>query len=367
MSRARRWSLGVLFLVPCALRAQAAHPAPTRLEVGEGIYLFQTAPYGDAGLDGNSVVIVTEDGVLVFDSNGTPAAAEAVLAEIRKITPAPIKYLVNSHWHWDHWYGAEVYKKAFPEMQVITHERTRQLMAGPAIAFNQPGLDEQLPGHITQVESALVRARSDATKSQDVVRLEAHLAKDRWFLQQKRGVTHTLATITFTDSLTIHLGRRTIQVLHHDRAITPGDTYLYLPVERVLVMRDLLVNPISFALFCYPTGWISTLKALARLDAAVLVPGHGEPLEDKALLNATIAVLEREQHLAREAKGRGESVDQAKATILADAQVLALRGTITGGDARRNDAFALYLVDWFVKRVYQELDGTLDDSIPRAP
>lgn len=363
----RRWSLGTLLLAPGLLKSQPTHPVPDKLEIAEGIYLFRTEPYGDAGLDGNSVVVVTQDGVLVFDSNGTPAAAEAVLVEIRKITPAPIKYLVNSHWHWDHWYGAEVYKRAFPDLQVITHERTRQLMAGPAIAFNQPGLDEQLPAHIAQVEAQVMKARVAASPVADAARLEAHLAKDRWFLQQKHSVKHTLATITFTDSLTIHLGPRTIQVLHHDRAITPGDTYLYLPKEKVLVMGDLLVNPITFALFCYPTGWINTLKSLAKLETNVLVPGHGEALEDKTLLNATVALLEREHQLARETKNRGGSVEQATSAILADAQVLSLRNTITGGDARRNDAFALYLVGWFVKRVYQELDGTLDDSIPRTP
>jgi glyoxylase-like metal-dependent hydrolase (beta-lactamase superfamily II) len=332
MSRPARWSLGVLLLFPLVLPAQPAHPAPDKLEIAEGIYLFRTQPYGDAGLDGNSVVIVTADGVLVFDSNGTPAAAEAVLAEIRKITPAPIKYLVNSHWHWDHWYGAEVYRKAFPGMQVITHERTRELMAGPAIAFNQPGLDEQLPAHIAEVEAQVMRAKAAAAPVPDAARLEAHLAKDRWFLQQKRDVKHTLATITFTDSLTIHLGPRTIQVLHHDRAITPGDAYLYLPKEKVLVMGDLLINPITFALFCYPTGWISTLKELAKLETVVLVPGHGAPLEDKALLKATIALLEREQQLARDTKGRGGNVEQAKATILADPQVVSLRNSISGGE-----------------------------------
>ncbi len=54
----------------------------------------------------------SSEGVLVFDTNGTPAAAEAVLSEIRKLTEQPVKYVVNSHWHWDHWYGAEVYRKA---------------------------------------------------------------------------------------------------------------------------------------------------------------------------------------------------------------------------------------------------------------
>jgi len=86
--------------------------------------------------------------VLVFDSNGTPAAAEAVLREIRALTRAPVRYVVNSHWHWDHWYGTEVYRKAFPDVTVIAHDKTRQMMAGPAVAFNQPGIDTQLPGYI---------------------------------------------------------------------------------------------------------------------------------------------------------------------------------------------------------------------------
>src|SRR5215475_4745309 len=66
------------------------HPAPKKTEVAPGIYLFQTEPYGDVGLDGNSIAITSGDGVLVFDANGTPAAARAVIAEIRKITDKPV-------------------------------------------------------------------------------------------------------------------------------------------------------------------------------------------------------------------------------------------------------------------------------------
>ena len=124
-----------LVLTPTLGTAQVLDP-PKRVQVAEGVYVFMTPPYGDVGLDGNSVVIVSTAGVLVFDANGTPAAAEAVLAEIRKLTDKPVKYVVNSHWHWDHWYGTEVYKKAFPGVHVITHEKTRELMMGPAIAFN---------------------------------------------------------------------------------------------------------------------------------------------------------------------------------------------------------------------------------------
>ena len=103
--------------------AAQSQPAPKKIQVAEGVFVFVTPGYGDVGLDGNSVVILARDGVLVFDSNGTPAAAAAVLAEIRRMTDQPVKYLVHSHWHWDHWYGAEVYQRAFPALHVVTHEK----------------------------------------------------------------------------------------------------------------------------------------------------------------------------------------------------------------------------------------------------
>jgi glyoxylase-like metal-dependent hydrolase (beta-lactamase superfamily II) len=101
-----RLPVALLLLAPAA---GYEHPRPRRTEVAPGIYLFQTAPYGDVGLDGNSVAIVSREGVFVFDANGTPAAASAVLSGIRAVTEQPVRFLAYSHWHWDHWYGGEVY------------------------------------------------------------------------------------------------------------------------------------------------------------------------------------------------------------------------------------------------------------------
>jgi glyoxylase-like metal-dependent hydrolase (beta-lactamase superfamily II) len=238
-------------------------------------------------------------------------------------------------------------------------------MAGPAIAFNQPGIDEQLPGHIAQVDSALAKEQRDHPGSDRAKRLTAHLAADRAFLAEKRGFHPALATKTFTDSLTIRLGERVIKVMHQDRAITPGDAYLVLPKEHVVVTGDLLINPITFALFCYPAGWIATLHAIDALDASLIVPGHGGAMRDETLLHETIALLEREQELAQKAKAAGRTVDEAKADVLADSSVLEWREAITGGDKEKESDFAVYLVEWFVKRVYAEADGPLDDRIPR--
>jgi cyclase len=77
---------------------------------------------------GNSVAVLTDEGVLVFDSGAVPDTASAILKEIRTLTQKPVRYLVNSHWHWDHWGGNQVFQAAFPDLQIVTHEKTREQM-----------------------------------------------------------------------------------------------------------------------------------------------------------------------------------------------------------------------------------------------
>src|SRR5579862_3150911 len=86
-SSSMRPPLRILLLLTGLLGTAAADPLhPHRVEVAPGIHVFESGRYGDVGLDGNSVAIVSKAGVLVFDANGTPAAAAAVLREIRALT-----------------------------------------------------------------------------------------------------------------------------------------------------------------------------------------------------------------------------------------------------------------------------------------
>jgi len=342
--------------------AQApVRPAPVKTQVADGVFLFQTAPYGEVGLDGNAVVIVSNDGVLVFDSNGTPAAAEAVLRKIRALTTQPVRYVVNSHWHWDHWYGTEVYRRAFPDVQVIAHEKTREMMMGPALAFNQPGLDSQLPEYIAMLEKRLASLQPSA----EATALRDRIAAHKWFLEQKRGVKHTFPNVTFSDQLTLHLGGREVRVLHRDRAVTPGDAFLYLPKEKVLVTGDLLVNPVSFALSVYPSGWVKTLEWMDALDATTMVPGHGEVLRDETLLHATLDIFRKLIAFGPGAKTRGLNAFEASDEVfpaLRESMVV-----LTRDEPGRNGAFRGQLVEWFMHRVYDELNGPLSDAIAPIP
>jgi cyclase len=217
--RPRSAVIALLCLLPLTPAAQAPAVVPARTGLGPGIFLFTTPGYGDVGLDGNSIAVLSRDGVLVFDTNGTPRASAAVLAEIRKLTDQPVRWIVNSHWHWDHWYGTETYQQAFPDVRIVSHEKNRQLMTGPALEFNRPFLNEQLPGYIQGLE------KRAAEKPELVPLLEA----DRAFLEQKKNVHLVFPNVTFSDRLAIELGERHIEVLNYGRGVTPGDTFVFLP------------------------------------------------------------------------------------------------------------------------------------------
>jgi glyoxylase-like metal-dependent hydrolase (beta-lactamase superfamily II) len=291
--RGTRAATLLLFCVAAAvLTGQYVRPAPRMIEVARGIYLFVSQPYGDVGLDGNAIV---------------------------------------------------------------THEKTREMMAGPAIEFNRRGLESDLPGYVASLEKAI------ATKPE----LQPRLDVARFFLDQKKNAHLVLPGVTFKDRLSIRLGERRIEVLHYGRAVTPGDTFLYLPNEKIVITGDLLVNPVSFALSSYPTEWLRTLEKIDALDAAVLVPGHGEPLRDKVLLHATMDVMRALLKAGKDAKARGLDPDQAREEVFPRLHDLMV--TITKDDPKANDQFKTYLVDWYMHRVYDELNGALTDAIAPIP
>src|SRR5258705_13573847 len=346
-----------LFVVlACSVTASARNrPAPAKTELAPGIVLFMTPSYGDVGLDGNSIAVLSRDGVLVFDANGTPAGSAAVLAEIRALTDQPVRWIVYSHWHWDHWYGTETYQRAFPDVRIVAHEKTREMMMGPALEFNRPGLETQLPNYLKNLEQ---RAATNPA-------LKPLLDEDRFFLDQKARVRHIFPNVTFSDRLSIELGERHIEVLHYERAVTPGDAFVYLPREKILLIGDLIVNPITFALSGYPSEWLRTLEKIDALEVSTIVTGHGPPLHDKALLHATMDVFRVLLREGKTAKAKGLTPDQAKDAILPSLRDAMVR--ITNDDPSRNAAFKQQLVDWYLHRVYDELDGPLSDAISAIP
>jgi glyoxylase-like metal-dependent hydrolase (beta-lactamase superfamily II) len=328
-------------------------------KVADGVYLFTTTPYADVGLSGNSVAVISDEGVLVFDANGTPETAATVLAEIRKLTDKPVRYLVNSHWHWDHWGGNQVYLAVFPGLQIITHEKTRELMLTVEPRWNDKGLKKELPQFLDGFEKQIAAAKAKGAPAERIKAAEERLTVDRNFLAQKQALHKTYPNVTFSDSLTIILGGREIQVLHA-RAITPGDTYLYLPKDKVLVTGDILLSPYPFAIGgTYPAEWLKTLNNLASLEAAVIIPGHGDAETNSDFLRSNAALFQIVLQQVKDDKAKGMTLDQTAEALAKQNPELAAKIGIK--DAETADAFKAYFLDVFVKRAYRELDGPLGD------
>src|SRR4029078_3000378 len=115
----------------CAFAGTPPDTSLTKEVLGDGIYLFRAPSALDLWTATNVVVIVTDQDVTVFhrntrggtrvtvfDSNTRGRTARMVIAEIRKITPKPVRTLINSHWHQDHWSGNDEYVKEFPGIQI---------------------------------------------------------------------------------------------------------------------------------------------------------------------------------------------------------------------------------------------------------
>ncbi len=96
------------------------------VKVADGGYAFIDYDATREFVFGNSIAVIGDDGVLVFDSNQLPSLARKMLAEIRRLTDKPVRYVVNSHWHWDHTMGNQVYRDAFPQVEIIAHAETRR-------------------------------------------------------------------------------------------------------------------------------------------------------------------------------------------------------------------------------------------------
>jgi cyclase len=358
--RPRNLCIGLLmFVLLPPFSGAADFGKVTGQKVAEGVYLFTTTPYADVGLSGNSVAVISDDGVLVFDSSATPETAATVVAEIRKLTDKPVRYLVNSHWHWDHWGGHQTYQAAFAGLQIIAHEKTRELMLTVEPRWNDKGLKEDLPQFLNGFEKQIAAAKAKNAPPERIKAAEERLAVDRNFLAQKLALHKTYPNVTFSNSMTIFMGGREIQVLHA-QAITTGDTYLYLPKEKVLVTGDILLSPYPFAIGgAYPAEWLKILEEFAALAPNVVIPGHGDAESNTDFLRGNIALFQETMQLVKADKVKGMTAEQT--TEAKEKQNTELAARIGIKDAQTAAAFKDYFLDVFVKRAYRELDGPLGD------
>ena len=194
---------------------------------------------------GNTTVLVTNQGLIVVD-NKFEIDFDNLMAQIRKISNQPIRYVVNTHYHGDH-SGGNVKMQA-QNAQVVASERARRKM----IAVNQPGAPD----------------------------------------------------VTLDDVVRLYVGGKRAEVHHFGRAHTDGDVVVYFPDHRVVAMGDMytvgegLPPLVDYAGGGSTREWPYSLDGALALDFDTAIPGHGKPTskDDLRKYRENLATLGRRVH-----------------------------------------------------------------------
>ena len=231
-------------------------PAFVFEEVAEDIY--QARGTDNVLVGSNTAIIVNEEDVVIVDSNISPASAAALAEELKSITDKPIKYVINTHFHFDHAHGNQIYPD---DVQIIGHEFTYEMLANGESVGRTYG------------------------------RFSDWLATSPGGAEGQQGLAPTPPNMTLADKMALYRGDREIQVLFFGRGHTGGDVVVYLPAEKILFSGDLLLERMPFMGDGYLHDWVQTLENLKSLDFDTVVPGHGRPFSDRARIDRQQSLL----------------------------------------------------------------------------
>ena len=348
-------SLAVLAcaLAPAAAFAQAPRYTVETLAAGVHAVIYDS----QIDVEGNTLVVVNDEDVFVVDSNAGVTTAKATIDEIRKITPKPVRYVVNTHWHDDHVMGNQAYADAYPGVQFVAHPLTRQDIVGHAFANNAYVLDLidadiiRLSGYL---ETNTYREGKPLTPELKT-RVEAALRNRREALVDRRVFRAVRPTIDVADSMTLQRGGREIQIKFLGRGNTRGDLVVFLPKERIVATGDLVVYPIPYATNVYAQEWVKTLDRLMKTPAATILPGHGPVMNDWSYVKKVQAALQQTLAAVAAAKKEGLSLAQTTERV----QLPQLRDSFLDGKELMRPGYEAFFRTSLVRNAWEELDGDI--------
>ncbi|MCY4265426.1 MAG: MBL fold metallo-hydrolase, partial [Gammaproteobacteria bacterium] len=215
-----------------------------------------------------------------------------LIDSLSAITDKPVRYLVNSHYHFDHAHG----NQSFPDgIEIIGHEFTRSKLSGELGSVLEENTFKSYSDPVPSQIAILEREMAGATSSERRQQLEEQLRVQKDYMNAIPEVQPTPPNITLESKLTLFQvvdnGSREIQLLHFGRAHTGGDVVVYLPQERVLFTGDLLLPFLSYMGDGHVDEWPNTLEGLKTLEFDYWLPGHGPVMKSQKVIDNFQAYL----------------------------------------------------------------------------
>jgi len=253
-------------------------------KVAEGVY--HAVGTGALTVVGNSSVIVNSDDVIIVDDHVSPAAAWVLVDEIKTITNKPVRTVINTHFHYDHAHGNQIFDK---DVAIIGHEFTREMLLGGK-SLQMPLYKNYVTGLPGQIENLKQRIamESDATRK---AMLQTQLQAAQNNAASQAELKPTPPNVTLRTNMTLYRGDREIQIRFLGRAHTAGDVVVYLPKEKIVMTGDMLTSTLSNMSDAFVDEWVATLDQLKKLEFVTVLPGHGEAFTDRAKIDYFQAYL----------------------------------------------------------------------------
>ena len=259
----------------------------------------------------NAAIIVLGDSVLVVDTHSKPSAARALIEQIKKITDKPVRYVVNTHFHWDHYQGNQAYPSSWPAgVEIISSQATRENIEYRGIPRVKHEI-ATMPSEIQKLKADLASA-SDAKRKQE---LQSNLQQAEGYLAELESMQVTLPTLTFDRSLILYRKERTVQILWLGNGHTNGDVWVYLPKEKIIICGDALHGWTPFMGDSYPFDWIQTLDAAEKLDFDQALGGHGDVMHGKEKFELWKAYFRDLLDETAQVYGTGASLEDAQKQV----------------------------------------------------
>src|SRR5687768_4966537 len=271
----RKWSLvfAAVLYSGCALVAHAQDLGPQFQKIKDGIYV-----YVGKNFNSNAGIVLTQEGVVLIDSGHSPTDSRAILEAVKKLTPLPIRFLIDTEPHPDHTTGHFVFS---PPTMIIAHAGATQSM------INR---EKETPGRIEKLAGASPAMRKAV-----------------------EGYRFVPPHVEYRDKMTLKLGERAFDLLYLKGVHSEADSAVWLPKERVLFSASGIVVDQFNILRPFVTipDILAASKMMKALNPEIVVPGHGTPgtvkiFDDTEKYYALL--VERVGKMA----GEGKSLDEIK-------------------------------------------------------
>jgi glyoxylase-like metal-dependent hydrolase (beta-lactamase superfamily II) len=248
--------------------------------VAEGVYFAFARPQAVANC--NAAIFVNAADVLVVDAHSKPSAAAGLIAQIRQqITTKPVRYLVDTHFHWDHTQGNAGYRDAFgKDLKIIASDTTKKLQA----QFSQARLRESLDPnshafasqpHVPELLDLARQQLSAANSAEQKAQLADRIRQLEAFQREMQNFVPVLPTVTFGKTYVIKDRAHDLHVEFHGRAHTAGDVVVFCPQKRVVATGDMILGTLPFLADSFPREWPKTIDSVAKLEFDHVAGGHG--------------------------------------------------------------------------------------------